>query len=114
MPAGGGTVTEHFEVLRRDGPARLGRLLLGRQISTPGLLNREDYITAGSVFGYGSVEEALKASEALKESLKGQQNQKKLAIMPYVPSALHCEPTLRLPPLEIDGPKGVVIHPFSK
>lgn len=107
-------MTEHFEVLRRDGPARNGRLLLERQISTPGLLNREDYITAGSVFGYGSVDEALKASETLIEALKGQKNQEKLAIMPYVPAALHCEPTLRLPPLEIDGPKGVVIHPFSK
>jgi archaeosine synthase len=107
-------VTEHFEVLRRDGPARFGRLLLERQISTPGLLNREDYVSAGSIFGYGSVEEALKASEELKESLKGQINQKKLAIMPYVPSAMHCEPSLHLPPLEIDGPKGVVVHPFSK
>jgi archaeosine synthase len=115
MPAGG-AVTEYFEVLRRDGPARLGRLLLERQISTPSLLNLEDYITAGSVFGYGSVDEALKASEALKEGLRGQneKGQKKMAIMPYVPSALHCEPSISLPPLEIDGPKGVVIHPFSK
>lgn len=104
-------MTEYFEVLRRDGPARLGRLLLERQISTPGLLNQEDYITAGSVFGYGSVEEALKASDALKEAQKGR---KKLAIMPYVPAALHCEPSIRLPPLGIDGPKGVIIHPFSK
>jgi archaeosine synthase len=115
MPAGG-AVTEYFEVLRRDGPARLGKLLLERQISTPGLLNREDYITAGSVFGYSSVEEAMKASEALKKCLRGQneKGQKKLAIMPYVPSALHCEPSINLPPLETDGPNGVVIHPFSK
>ncbi len=104
-------MTEYFEVLRRDGPARLGRLLLERQIGTPGLLNRDDYISAGSIYGYGSVEEALKASVAMKE---GQKGQKKLAIMPYVPSALRCEPSISLPQLEIDGPKGVVIHPFSK
>ncbi len=115
MPARGGTgegtVTEYFEVLRRDGPARSGRLLLERRIDTPDLLNREDYISAGSIFGCSSVDEALKAFESLKESLK---DQKKLAIMPYVPAALHSEPSIRLPPIEIDGPKGLVIHPFSK
>lgn len=104
------TVTEHFEILKRDGPARLGKLLLERQINTPDLLNREDYISAGSIFSYGSVDEALKAFDSLKESLK---DRKRLAIMPYVPAALHCEPSIQLPPLEIDGPKGVVIHPFS-
>jgi archaeosine synthase len=51
-------MTEFFEVLRRDGPARLGRLLLERQIGTPGLLNKEDYISGGGVFGYGSIDEA--------------------------------------------------------
>lgn len=105
-------MTEFFEVLRRDGPARLGRLLLERQIGTPGLLNKEDYISGGMVFGYGSIDEAKKAfeAEAQAQIIKGQ---KKLAIMPYVPAALHCEPSLHLPPIEVKGPKGVVIHPFS-
>ncbi len=103
-------MTKYFEVLRSDGPARSGRLLLERRIDTPDLLNREDYISAGSIFSYSSVDEALKAFESLKESLK---EQKKLAIMPYVPAALHFEPSIRLPPLEIDCPTGVVIHPFS-
>lgn len=113
-------MTEYFEVLRRDGSARLGRLLLERQINTPDLLNREDYISTGSVFSYGSVDEALKARDSLKEALLKEallddalKGQKKLAIMPYVPAALHCEPALRLPPLDIDMPKGVVIYPFS-
>ena len=39
--------------------------------------------------------------------------QKKLAILPYVPAALRSEPALELPPLELAGPKGVMVHPFS-
>ena len=100
-------MTKHFEVLRRDGPARLGKLLLDRQISTPSLIGSDDYLSAGSVFSYGSIEEVTLAAEAFK-------GQKKLAIMPYVPSALHSEPSIQLPKIEIDGPKGIVIHPFSK
>ncbi len=100
-------MTRHFEVLRRDGPARLGRLLLERQISTPSLIGSGDYVFAGSIFSYSSIEEAMKTAEEFK-------GQKKLAIMPYVPSALHSEPSIQLPKMEIEGPKGVVIHPFSK
>lgn len=99
-------MTKFFEVLKRDGPARLGRLLLERQIATPDILAKEDYISAGSIFCYASIEKAKEASLALK-------GQKRLAIMPYVPSALHCEPSISLPPIEIDGPKGAVLHPFS-
>ena len=29
-------MTKYFEVVRRDGPARMGKLLLERSISTPG------------------------------------------------------------------------------
>lgn len=100
-------MTRHFEVLRRDGPARFGKLLLDRQISTPALISSDDYVSAGSVFRYGSVKEAMKAAESIK-------GQKKLAITPYVPAALHAEPSLRPPEIEIDGPKGVVIHPFAE
>lgn len=103
-------MTQYFEVLRRDGPARLGKLLLERQIGTPDLLEQEDYLSAGSIFDYGSVDEAIIASKSLNLRSK---SQKKLAIMPYIPSALHYEPTLHLPQMEIEGPKGVVVHPFS-
>lgn len=103
-------MTRYFEVLRRDGPARMGRLLLKRQISTPGIIIPQDYLSVGSVFGYGSLEEAIAAQESLKE-LK---NEKKLAILPYVPSALHLKPTLELPALDLDGPKGVLVYPFSQ
>ena len=100
-------MTKYFEVIRRDGPARMGKLLLEQPVSTPALISKDDYMTAGSVYSYASSEEAI----AAQESLKGQ---KKLAIAPYVPAALHSEPALKLPTLDVDGPKGVMVHPFSK
>lgn len=100
-------MTRYFEVLRRDGPARVGRLLLERTVSTPDFLAPEDYTSAGSIFSYGSVEEALAAGEALK-------GQQKLTILPYVPVALHYPAIMALPDMETDGPKGVVLHPLSE
>jgi archaeosine synthase len=99
-------MTKYFEVLRRDGPARTGKLLSERQISTPALITKDDYVSAGSVYSYASLQDAINAAEALK-------GQKKLAILPYVPAALRSEPALELPPLELTGPKGVMVHPFS-
>jgi len=99
-------MTKYFEVLRRDGPARMGKLLLERQISTPALISKDDYVTAGSVYSYSSLEEAISAGEALT-------SQKKLIFPPYVPAALRSEPALDLPPLDTDGPKGLLVHPFS-
>jgi archaeosine synthase len=98
-------MTKYFEVLRRDGPARLGKLLLERTVNTPDFIDQEDYISAGSVFGYESLEEAVAAGKALS-------GYKKLAILPYVPAALHYPPSMTLPEIEIDGPKGVVLHPL--
>lgn len=100
-------MTKYFEVVRRDGPARMGKLLLDKSISTPDFITSEDYVTAGSIFSYASVDEALSAQQGLS-------GQKKLTILPYVPAALHSEPTLELPPMETEGPKGVLIHPFSE
>jgi len=99
-------MTKYFEVLRRDGPARMGKLLLERQISTPALISKDDYVAAGSVYSYSSIEEAVSAGEALK-------GKKKLAFPAYVPAALRSEPALELPPLDTDGPKGLLAHPFS-
>ncbi|HOV51931.1 MAG TPA: pseudouridine synthase, partial [Methanothrix sp.] len=74
-------MTKYFEVLRRDGPARMGKLLLERQIGTPAMMTRDDLVSAGSIFRYASVEEAMQAAEALK-------GQRRLAIMPYAPAVL--------------------------
>jgi len=73
-------MTKYFEVLRRDGPARMGKLLLERSIITPGFMTGSDYVSAGSVYSYASVEEATLAQESLM-------GQKKLTILPYVPAA---------------------------
>lgn len=100
-------MTRYFEVLKRDGPARLGKLLLERKISTPALITGDDYVSCGSIFRYASLEEVAGAAAALK-------GQKKLAIAPHVPAGLHFEPTVKLPPTEVDGPKGVVVHAFSQ
>jgi len=99
-------MTRYFEVLRRDGPARMGKLISEPQKSSPAVIGSDDYISAGSVYGYASIREAIGAGEALLE-------EKKLAILPYVPSALHSEPALELPDFETGGPKGVLVHPFS-
>jgi archaeosine synthase len=99
-------MTKYFEVLRRDGPARMGKLLLERQISTPALISKDDYVTAGSVYSYSSLEEAISAGEALK-------GKKKLVFPAYVPAALRSEPALEVAPLDTDGPKGLLVHPFS-
>ncbi|MCX6679488.1 MAG: archaeosine synthase subunit alpha [Methanothrix sp.] len=99
-------MTKYFEVVRRDGPARMGKLLTEPQISTPALITKDDYVSAGSVYSYASLQDAIKAAEALRD-------QKKLAILPYVPAALRSEPALELPPQELAGPKGVMVHPFS-
>ncbi|MDD1735042.1 MAG: archaeosine synthase subunit alpha [Methanothrix sp.] len=99
-------MTKYFEVLRRDGPARMGKLLLEQQISTPALISKDDYVSAGSIYSYTSISQAVAAGEALRGC-------KKLAILPYVPAALRSEPALKLPPLDTEGPKGLLVHPFS-
>ncbi|OPY52541.1 MAG: Archaeosine synthase [Methanosaeta sp. PtaU1.Bin112] len=100
-------MTKYFEVLRRDGPARMGKLLFGGQISTPALISKDDYVSAGSVYSYASIQDAINSGEALRD-------QEKLAILPYVPAALHSEPALEMPPLDLSGPKGIMVHPFSE
>jgi archaeosine synthase len=103
-------MTRYFEVLKRDGPARLGKLLLERTISTPALIGADDYVSCGSVFRYASQKDATYAAIAAAAASKGE---KKLMIAPFVPAGLHSEPALKLPPMEVEGPKGIVIHAFS-
>ena len=103
-------MTKYFEVLRRDGPARLGKLLLERQIGTPSLLTADDFSSAGSIFRHSSLEDAASAAQALIES---RPDAKRLTIMPYAPAFLRSEPSVILPTCKMDGPKGIVLQPFS-
>ena len=98
-------MTKYFEVIRRDGPARLGKLSLEQTIQTPAIVSKDDYLCRGRVFSFGSTEEAM-------EPVPTSNGDKKLVILPYIPSALHVEPLLELPGQELDGPKGIVVHPF--
>ena len=65
----------------------------------------DDYLPAGSIFEFGSVEEAMAAMPVSK-------GDKRLVILPYVPSSLNIRPQLRLPSPDLNGPKGFVVHPF--
>jgi archaeosine synthase len=98
-------MTRYFEVLRRDGPARLGKLLVEETIQTPATISVNDYSSAGSAFGFGSTEEVMAVNPSSNRT-------KKLVILPYVPSALHIEPPFELPDWKLEGPKGIIIHPF--
>jgi archaeosine synthase len=100
-------MTKYFEVLRRDGPARLGKLTLEQSLKTPAALSDEDYISVGSIFGFSSEEKAL--ATAVMEI------QKKLVIMPHAPSGLRSEPSkiASSDEVKIGGPKGIVVHPFA-
>ena len=102
-------MTKYFEVIRRDGPARLGKLSLEQTIQTPAIISKDDYLCRGSVFCFGSTEEAM---EPATKSTTTSNGNKKLVILPYVPSALHVEPLLELPGQELNGPKGIVVHPL--
>jgi archaeosine synthase len=98
-------MTKYFEVIRRDGPARLGKLFVEKTIQTPAIISKDDYLCKGSVFCFGSTEEAM-------EPAPTSNGNKKLVILPYVPSALHVEQLIELPIQELNGPKGIVVHPF--
>jgi archaeosine synthase alpha-subunit len=99
-------MTKYFEVLKRDGPARLGKLLLEEEIYTPCLLSPKDYISIGSVFAFSSIDEAIKTAESLK-------GQRKLAIKPHVPQTFNFRSSIILPEIEVNGPKGIVVDLLS-
>ncbi len=77
-------MTKYFEVTRRDGPARIGKLLLKEPVKTPHILEVESLckngpiISMGSFLQYGSEKDILNSIEEYK-------NSKKLIILPYSP-----------------------------
>lgn len=91
----------YFEVVRRDGPARMGRLMLDRVLSTPCLISPDDYVSAGSIFRYKSIDDAIEIARSFSGS-------KKLVVLPY--------PAELVPGIfaEIDAPKAVVIEGSSE
>lgn len=92
-----------FEVLRRDGPARLGRLMLDRKITTPCILSPEDYLSAGSVFRYRNLDEAREATISLMKSLP---ERRRLVVLPYPHDVAGID-------IDIDAPTALVVDPGS-
>jgi len=100
-------MTRYFEVLKRDGPARIGRLTLGKILETPCLISEKELVSAGSVWEFGSTKEAIEKAKTLSGEIG------KLLIGPYVSAPLHAEPPISISQVPTDGPSGVVIHPLS-
>jgi archaeosine synthase len=96
-------MTKYFEVLKRDGPARLGKLFLQKEYYTPCLISPNDYVSVGSIFAFPSIDEVIKTAESLK-------GQTKLAVKPYVPQTINFRSSIVLPEIEIDGPMGIVVN----
>ncbi|MHC1582778.1 MAG: archaeosine synthase subunit alpha [Candidatus Syntropharchaeia archaeon] len=96
-------MTKYFEVRKRDGPARIGRLMLEENIETPFIvtsLKEDPIVSMGSIF-----------------KRKFERTDSGLNILPHGPFSLHTKPdfsmdeeVLNLVPEEM--PRGVVIHPF--
>lgn len=110
-------MTRHFEVIKRYGPARLGKLVFDETLNTPCLIPKERIVSAGPLWGFSSLEEALENADDLSET-------EKLFIGPHVSTSLHAEPPVTMPwhPREGSsgektpryGPIGAVIHPLSE
>lgn len=98
-------MTRYFEVLKRDGPARLGRLILKDPIQTPGLITSEDYVSLGTLWELASEQSAI---EAVKSSSK----EDKIVILPHFPISLHSKPPFDIIYPKRNGPTGLVIHPL--
>ncbi|KQC16387.1 MAG: archaeosine synthase subunit alpha [Methanothrix sp.] len=101
-------MTRFFEVTNRDGPARLGRLRLDDAIETPAIITKDEIAFAGPIWGFSSIEDALKAGE----SLSGKTD--KIVIGPHVAVPFHIEPPFSVPATPTDGPSGFVVHPLLR
>jgi archaeosine synthase len=77
-------MTRHFEVRKRDGPARIGRFLLDKKVETPFIIRTAEespIINMGSVWRYNRDGKR----DFMKENRDG-----KLIILPYDPSLDRC------------------------
>jgi archaeosine synthase len=101
-------MTRYFEVTNRDGPARIGRLRLDETIETPAIISRDKIESAGPIWAFPSIDEALKTGTMLSGKTD------KIFIGPHVAIPLHTEPPFAIPTIPTDGPSGVVVHPLTR
>ncbi|QLC49007.1 DUF5591 domain-containing protein [Methanolobus zinderi] len=112
-------MTRYFEVLQRDGAARIGKLIFGETAQTPYIidtrtLSSEDSLItdAGSVWGSGSFEEAERNFKKIREAVKDNS----LVILPHqsyppeVPEEIKDSATCRYDP-DSEGPTGEIYRP---
>ncbi|MBN1323960.1 MAG: DUF5591 domain-containing protein [Methanotrichaceae archaeon] len=91
-------MTRYFEVLRRDGPGRLGRLRALGEISTPTILGKGEYLQNKSAFDGAEGDDA--------EGIR---------VLPYVPSSKILQPSMKIsiPGVEA-GPSAFVTSPYQR
>ncbi len=101
-------MTKCFEVTNRDGPARLGRLRLDETIETPAIISKDVIQSAGPIWAFSSIDEALERGRMLSEKSG------KIFIGPHVAVPLHTEPPFAIPAIPAEGASGVVVHPLAR
>lgn len=103
-------MTRYFEVTRRDGAARIGRLMLDRRILTPAILNAEMLRRhQGSIIDAGCIWD---------RQIINSPDRNKLLILPHRSLPLHAPSEIvdrsAAASLHRDGAVGEVIHPMQR
>lgn len=103
-------MTKYFEVTRRDGPARIGKLILKNLIETPHIIETESLGEKGPIISMGSFLQ-YKSKKDILNFVKKSKSSKMLIILPYSPFSS----TKEIPGSKDldDIAKGVVIDPSS-
>ncbi|MBN2111141.1 MAG: tRNA-guanine transglycosylase, partial [Methanosarcinaceae archaeon] len=113
-------MTRYFEVLQRDGAARIGKLLIGKTKQTPFILDTRTLdsgdgliVDAGSVWELG----AFKAAEKLKR-IRDARGDNSLVILPHQSYPPEVQEDIKdaaasIPRPDTGGPTGMVYRPGS-
>jgi len=103
-------MTRYFEITRRDGPARIGRLMLKRVIGTPYIIEAESMSGDGPIVSMGpSID--YESREEMLDFISDVKGEKNLIILPHGNSFNHSESLLS----EIAGeiPMGIAVDPAT-
>ncbi|MDY6965088.1 MAG: archaeosine synthase subunit alpha, partial [Halobacteriota archaeon] len=103
-------MTAYFEITGRDGPARIGKLMLDRVIGTPCILNARSLGKEGPIISMGPIWD-YKSKEEILDFVLGTKGSKKLVILPYSPSG-GIEEYIQSE-IEDEIPTGIVVHMAS-
>ena len=101
-------MTNYFEVTKRDGPARIGKIMLKEEIITPHIIKNESLSEKGPILFMGSFLK-YKSKEEILNFIKKNKNSKNLLILPYTPYLAGKEREI-IGDLPDQVPKGIVIN----